>query len=103
MRIVRLQVRNPFVAAALIAVVLALLALLLSAGLVLLAGGAVVGGAMVLSRRIFGGPALPRGVPNDLPFEQSFDHPSLERPLRHRLDPSKEVFPESRPGSEDAR
>jgi hypothetical protein len=102
MRIVRLQVRNPFVAAALIAVVLALLALLLSAGLVLLAGGAVVGGVMVLARRIFGGPALPRGVPRDVPFDHGFD-PSLERPVRHRLDPAKEVFPERRPGSEDAR
>jgi O-antigen ligase len=80
-RIVRLQTRNPLVAALLAVLVLAVLAAVVVFGAALLAGVAVVGGAAVAVRRLAGGRALRRGA---VPPDQTLgDAP---------LDPRREVF-----------
>jgi len=52
MRVVRLNVRNPLVAAAVLLIVLAVILLVLGLGVALLAAGAVVGGVGLLARRV---------------------------------------------------
>ena len=60
-RVIHFQGRNRIVGVLLLAVVLALLAFVVTAGLALVAGAAIIGGGVLLMRRLFGAKsALPR-------------------------------------------
>ncbi len=76
-RVVRLNIRNPFVGAILVIVVMALLAFILTAGMALVAGGAVLGAVGYALRRVLGG--------------KSLGNPPVQRPRLEGL--GEEVFP----------
>jgi hypothetical protein len=88
MRVVRLNVRNPFVAAAVLLIVLAAILLVLGLGVTLLAAAAVVGGVGLLARRVLRlrRPAPPRIAPLD-PSREVFAEPA---PRREALPPAGE-------------
>ena len=76
MRVVRLNVRNPLVAAAVALILIAVVLLVLGLGVTLLAAGAVLGGAGLLARRVLRlrRPPPPRIAPLD-PAREVFEAP----------------------------
>ena len=84
MRVVRLNVRNPLVATAVLLLLIAVVLLVLGLGVTLLAAGAVVGGVGLLARRVLRRPPPPRVAPLD-PSREVFA--AAERRERRELPP----------------
>ena len=92
-RIVQFRSKNPLVAIALLAAVLALLVFFLSAALAIAAGAALLGGVGFAVRGLRGGRAIGRGGP-DVPVQRLDPANEVhERPLNAAPTP---LLPESR-------